>query len=263
MDKSMIDAASGGALMDKTPAVARHLISNMASNTQQFGVRGPSPPGWLENQLTELTTSTFLGSKSMWHLYFRGAPHGYVPHASRNRVGPARECWSNRVGHLIIRRMQDNHFGQDRIKGLMQLNNLGPHRMRIKDNKQHAILVEYDRHHPRPQDVDRTVSQHCEPITASWIQQPSFSNNSESERERKCSYAEKWKRTISTSTAVAEISRSQLQIGCQFDKSIFSRIIKNGTLECRVPRLRLVRHGLSKTLSETVSAKCTDATESD
>ncbi|RDX96708.1 hypothetical protein CR513_20600, partial [Mucuna pruriens] len=34
MDKSMIDAASGGALMDKTPAVARHLISNMASNTQ-------------------------------------------------------------------------------------------------------------------------------------------------------------------------------------------------------------------------------------
>ncbi|RDX87051.1 hypothetical protein CR513_31531, partial [Mucuna pruriens] len=34
MDKSMIDAASGGALMDKTPAAARHLISNMASNIQ-------------------------------------------------------------------------------------------------------------------------------------------------------------------------------------------------------------------------------------
>ncbi|RDY14390.1 hypothetical protein CR513_00558, partial [Mucuna pruriens] len=30
---SMIDAASGGALMDKMPVVARHLISNMASNT--------------------------------------------------------------------------------------------------------------------------------------------------------------------------------------------------------------------------------------
>ncbi|RDY06997.1 hypothetical protein CR513_08941, partial [Mucuna pruriens] len=42
MDRSMIDAASGGALMDKTPAAARHLISNMASNTQQFGIRGPS-----------------------------------------------------------------------------------------------------------------------------------------------------------------------------------------------------------------------------
>ncbi|RDY08611.1 hypothetical protein CR513_07135, partial [Mucuna pruriens] len=34
MDQSMIDAASGGALMDKTPATTRHLISNMASNTQ-------------------------------------------------------------------------------------------------------------------------------------------------------------------------------------------------------------------------------------
>ncbi|RDY07840.1 hypothetical protein CR513_07997, partial [Mucuna pruriens] len=42
MDKSMIDADSGGALMDKTPAVARHLISNMANNTQQFEIRGPS-----------------------------------------------------------------------------------------------------------------------------------------------------------------------------------------------------------------------------
>ncbi|RDY01289.1 hypothetical protein CR513_15402, partial [Mucuna pruriens] len=37
MDKSMIDTASGGALMDKMPAATRHLISNMASNTQ-----GPS-----------------------------------------------------------------------------------------------------------------------------------------------------------------------------------------------------------------------------
>ncbi|RDX91317.1 hypothetical protein CR513_26717, partial [Mucuna pruriens] len=42
MDKSMIDVASGGALIDKMPAAVRHLISNMASNTQQFGIRGPS-----------------------------------------------------------------------------------------------------------------------------------------------------------------------------------------------------------------------------
>ncbi|RDY06042.1 hypothetical protein CR513_10038, partial [Mucuna pruriens] len=34
IDKSIVDAASGGALMDKTPATTRHLISNMASNTQ-------------------------------------------------------------------------------------------------------------------------------------------------------------------------------------------------------------------------------------
>ncbi|RDX77172.1 hypothetical protein CR513_42744, partial [Mucuna pruriens] len=52
MDRSMIDAASGGALMDKMPIAARHLISNMASNTQQFGIRGASQP----RMLTELTS---------------------------------------------------------------------------------------------------------------------------------------------------------------------------------------------------------------
>ncbi|RDX72908.1 hypothetical protein CR513_47553, partial [Mucuna pruriens] len=67
MDRSMIDTASGGSLMDKTPTAARHLISNMASNTHQFGIRGPSqtrmvneigvaPNQRLENQLTKLTS---------------------------------------------------------------------------------------------------------------------------------------------------------------------------------------------------------------
>ncbi|RDX72756.1 hypothetical protein CR513_47714, partial [Mucuna pruriens] len=62
VDKSMIDTSSGGALMDKTPTIARHLISNMASNIQ-----GPSQSRMvneigatsnlrLENQLSELTS---------------------------------------------------------------------------------------------------------------------------------------------------------------------------------------------------------------
>ncbi|RDY11563.1 hypothetical protein CR513_03754, partial [Mucuna pruriens] len=44
MDRSMIDAASRGALVDKMPATARHLISNMENNTQQFGVKGACQP---------------------------------------------------------------------------------------------------------------------------------------------------------------------------------------------------------------------------
>ncbi|RDX76770.1 hypothetical protein CR513_43199, partial [Mucuna pruriens] len=67
MDRSMIDAASGGGLTDKTPAAARHLILNMVSNTQQFRIKGLSQ-SWmvneigaasnlrLENQLSELTS---------------------------------------------------------------------------------------------------------------------------------------------------------------------------------------------------------------
>ena len=35
----MIDAASGGALVDKTPIGANDLIANMAANSQQFGTR--------------------------------------------------------------------------------------------------------------------------------------------------------------------------------------------------------------------------------
>jgi len=39
-DRSIIDAASGGALVDKTPEAARQLISNMAANSKQFGTLG-------------------------------------------------------------------------------------------------------------------------------------------------------------------------------------------------------------------------------
>jgi len=39
-DRSIIDAASGGTLVDKTPEAARQLISNMAANSKQFGTRG-------------------------------------------------------------------------------------------------------------------------------------------------------------------------------------------------------------------------------
>ncbi|XP_029126180.1 uncharacterized protein LOC109793415 [Cajanus cajan] len=39
MERSMIDAASGGSLGDMTPVEARHLIEKMASNSQQFSAR--------------------------------------------------------------------------------------------------------------------------------------------------------------------------------------------------------------------------------
>ncbi|RDY08677.1 hypothetical protein CR513_07076, partial [Mucuna pruriens] len=55
MDRNMIDAISDGALMDKTPAAARYLILNMASNTQQFGTREVDTSR-VENQLTKLTS---------------------------------------------------------------------------------------------------------------------------------------------------------------------------------------------------------------
>lgn len=38
-DRSMIDAASGGALVDRTLVAERNLIANMAGNSQQFDTR--------------------------------------------------------------------------------------------------------------------------------------------------------------------------------------------------------------------------------
>ena len=60
----MIDAASGGALVDKTPDAARNLIANMAANSQQFGTRLDLPSqhvnevniSSLEQQIAGLTS---------------------------------------------------------------------------------------------------------------------------------------------------------------------------------------------------------------
>ncbi|XP_035547468.1 uncharacterized protein LOC109010279 [Juglans regia] len=54
-DRSIIDAASGGALVDKTPEAARNLIANMAANSQQFGTRFDLP----SKHINEVNISSF------------------------------------------------------------------------------------------------------------------------------------------------------------------------------------------------------------
>ncbi|XP_073122985.1 uncharacterized protein [Henckelia pumila] len=64
-DRNMLDAASGGVFVDKTPVQARNLIENMAANSQQFGTSRSDPAprksnevnvSSLEQQLSELTS---------------------------------------------------------------------------------------------------------------------------------------------------------------------------------------------------------------
>ncbi|XP_027122255.1 uncharacterized protein [Coffea arabica] len=63
-DRSIIDTASGGALVNKTPREARELIEGMAENSQQFGTREDVPirkvneveTSSIQQQLTELTS---------------------------------------------------------------------------------------------------------------------------------------------------------------------------------------------------------------
>ncbi|VFQ83786.1 unnamed protein product [Cuscuta campestris] len=54
MDRSMVDAASGGALVTKTPEEARNLFNLISQNTQQFGLRMNEP----EKEIESLATLT-------------------------------------------------------------------------------------------------------------------------------------------------------------------------------------------------------------
>ncbi|RDY09939.1 hypothetical protein CR513_05629, partial [Mucuna pruriens] len=88
MDRNMIDATSGRALMDKTPTIARHLISNMASNSShhiQGGERSwhsrQPEVGESANRVnitceaTHCRTTSIKRTVSMWYMYLGGAPH--------------------------------------------------------------------------------------------------------------------------------------------------------------------------------------------
>ncbi|RDX84805.1 hypothetical protein CR513_34087, partial [Mucuna pruriens] len=87
MDRNMIDIASDGALMDKTPIAVRHLILNMASNTQQFRTKG-AVTSRVANEVGTIdklsdaarcqTTIAECASESLWHMYLCGAPNNYV-----------------------------------------------------------------------------------------------------------------------------------------------------------------------------------------
>ncbi|RDY09840.1 hypothetical protein CR513_05729, partial [Mucuna pruriens] len=161
MDQSMIDAASGGALMDKTPVATRHLIFNMESNTQQFGIREASQPRMvneidavdnlrLENQLIELTSLVRQLAIGQHQPNIAARVCGIctsVEHPT-NIFPTLQEIESDRpesvgaigssctkVSHLIINNLESNHFGQGRVKGLIQLNDSDPHRVCLKDQQ--------------------------------------------------------------------------------------------------------------------------------
>jgi hypothetical protein len=55
IDRCIIDAASGGALVDKAPKAACQLISTIAANSKQFGTCGDFP----SKRVNEVSISNF------------------------------------------------------------------------------------------------------------------------------------------------------------------------------------------------------------
>ncbi|RDX99463.1 hypothetical protein CR513_17484, partial [Mucuna pruriens] len=182
--KSMIDAASGGALMDKTPATARHLISNMASNTQGLNQSrvvneiGTASNQRLENQLTELTSlvrqlaisqhQPAMAAKICGICTSVEHPTDMCPTFKKpSRTNQSMlEAWEDfnmesnntRPSHLIISNTEDSYFGQAHNKDHMQLRELAPCRICLMEqlvinskglNIQHKPSHNSNRDHPR------------------------------------------------------------------------------------------------------------------
>jgi len=73
-DRSIIDAASGGALVDKTPEAARQLLPNMAANLKQFGTRGDFP----SKRVNEISTSNLENKVNDLTYFMRSLACGNV-----------------------------------------------------------------------------------------------------------------------------------------------------------------------------------------
>ncbi|RDX69585.1 hypothetical protein CR513_51282, partial [Mucuna pruriens] len=130
MDRSMIDVASGGALMNKTPAATRHLISSMASSQPRMvNEIGEVDKLRLENQLNKLTSlvrKLAIGQHqpsivarvcgictSVEH------PTDMCPTLQETESNPPRECWSN-MWLSIQKAVFDNQYGKQPLLGPSQ-----------------------------------------------------------------------------------------------------------------------------------------------
>ncbi|RDY10476.1 Retrovirus-related Pol polyprotein from transposon 17.6, partial [Mucuna pruriens] len=182
MDQSMIDTASGGALMDKTPTIASHLISNMASNTQQFGIRGASQSRMvneisvvdnlrLKNQLTELTSLVrqLAVRQHQPNIATKVCDICTSAEHTTNMCPTLQEIESDypeSVGAIGSTTSSNNNNNKEcQLKATPSLEDLMKQLTPIPANyelQQYAVLAKYERHYSRPKDANRTVSQYYE-----------------------------------------------------------------------------------------------------
>ncbi|RDY02896.1 hypothetical protein CR513_13587, partial [Mucuna pruriens] len=152
MDQSMIDATSRGALMDKTPTTTRHLISNMASNTQQFGIREPTPNVW------KATILARVESRAICNSMIRILPECTT---KTNRLSTTDSTISSTTVLTTTTTTNENASsrqftisrGPDEAISNQQLEVPANHEL-----QQHAISAKYECHFPRPQDANRIAS---------------------------------------------------------------------------------------------------------
>ena len=114
-ERNGIDAASGGALVDKTPNEARNLIKRMASNTKQFGTRQDYNSG----KVNEVHMSNFGNQMSELIVVVRQLA-GKVQHVVTGQVQQVRACGiCSNMGHSTDRcpTLQDDPNEQINVVG--------------------------------------------------------------------------------------------------------------------------------------------------
>ncbi|RDY11595.1 hypothetical protein CR513_03729, partial [Mucuna pruriens] len=175
MDRSMINATSGGALMDKMPTTARQLILSMASNTQQFKTRGAGPSRAVneagiidnlrfENQLTQLTSLVRQLA---------------IVQQQQNKLvcGPKIRI---RAGHVDFESAQLS-TPMSKIPSPIPTSTTTTTTIRRVD----VISTKPERHDARFKNANWTTSQFNESVTVDWFWQSSLINHSKSKR-REC-----------------------------------------------------------------------------
>ncbi|RDY00920.1 hypothetical protein CR513_15834, partial [Mucuna pruriens] len=210
MDRSMIDAASGGALMEKMPRATRYLISNMERAGQPRMVNEIDVVDnlRLENQLAELTTlirQLAVGQHQPSIVARVYDICNFVEHPTNmcltlqetkpnhpervEAIGPSQGPYVAQRFELAPNAPQGQAAAIESASSRQLTISRGPDE--AANNKQsgvpakyelqqHAVPTKHEHHHPRPQDTNRTTSQYCEPFTVDRVQQPSFANNSKS-----------------------------------------------------------------------------------
>ncbi|RDX88507.1 hypothetical protein CR513_29886, partial [Mucuna pruriens] len=181
MDRSMIDAASGGALMDKTPAATRHLISNMASNTQQFGIKGATPSRMVNGvSLTSLVRQLVVGQHQpsiavrvcgictfVEHLIDMCPTLQEIESDHLESVGSIVEFEIPRTTILTIATTKSANIWQLTIfRGPNEaVGDKQPKDLAYYELQQHTISAKFKCHDLRPQNTGGSASKHCESAT--------------------------------------------------------------------------------------------------
>ncbi|XP_071939302.1 uncharacterized protein [Coffea arabica] len=159
-DRSIIDAASGGALMNKTPRGAWELIEGMAENSQQFGSREDIPT----RRVNEVETSSIQQQISELTSFVRQLAVGSASQAKVcgvcTAVGhPTEMCplvqektaeQVNMAGHVPAPRKQYNPYSSTYNPGWRDHPNLsygGNRQSNFVLNRQQGHQQQY---HPRP-----------------------------------------------------------------------------------------------------------------